>query len=129
MHIASFFYEIVISSNAENSRSYEIMVESIAQTGPGVKPPSYHDLRGTLLEKAKKETDLVKEKPKIAWKQYECTLMSDGWTDRWNRHLINFLVNSPEGTFFLESIDASGQSQQQQQHLSLSPKMIWGRLT
>jgi hypothetical protein len=33
--------------------------------------------------------------------------MSDGWTDRRGRHLINFLVNSPEGTFFLESVDAS----------------------
>uniref|UniRef100_A0A8R7UN13 DUF659 domain-containing protein n=1 Tax=Triticum urartu TaxID=4572 RepID=A0A8R7UN13_TRIUA len=33
--------------------------------------------------------------------------MSDGWTDRRGRHLINFLVNSPEGTYFIESIDAS----------------------
>ncbi|XP_051118113.1 uncharacterized protein LOC127242576 [Andrographis paniculata] len=36
--------------------------------------------------------------------------MSDGWTDKRGRHLINFLVNSPEGTFFLESIDASAES-------------------
>ncbi|XP_039822849.1 uncharacterized protein LOC120685073 [Panicum virgatum] len=27
--------------------------------------------------------------------------------DRRGRHLINFLVNSPEGTYFLESVDAS----------------------
>ena len=33
--------------------------------------------------------------------------MSDGWSDKRGRHLINFLVNSPEGTFFLESVDAS----------------------
>jgi hypothetical protein len=36
--------------------------------------------------------------------------MSDGWTDRRGRHLINFLVNSPEGTFFLELVDASSES-------------------
>jgi len=35
--------------------------------------------------------------------------MSDGCTDKRERHLINFLVNSPEGTYFLESIDASGE--------------------
>ncbi|XP_073022703.1 uncharacterized protein [Primulina eburnea] len=33
--------------------------------------------------------------------------MSDGWTDRKHRTLINFLVNSPKGTMFLEYVDAS----------------------
>ena len=36
--------------------------------------------------------------------------MSDGWTDKWGRHLINFLVNCPEGTF-LSSVDVSSQVQ------------------
>ena len=35
--------------------------------------------------------------------------MLDGWSDRWGRYLINFLVNSPEGTYFLESVDASSE--------------------
>ena len=35
--------------------------------------------------------------------------MLDGWSDRRGRHLINFLVNSPEGTYFLESVDASSE--------------------
>lgn len=34
--------------------------------------------------------------------------MSDGWTDGKSRVLINFLVNSPAGTWFLKSIDPSG---------------------
>jgi hypothetical protein len=33
--------------------------------------------------------------------------MSDGWTDRRGRHLINFLVNSPVG---MESVDASAEA-------------------
>ncbi|KAI5419265.1 hypothetical protein KIW84_043438 [Lathyrus oleraceus] len=33
--------------------------------------------------------------------------MTDGWTDQKRRTIINFLVNSPMGTFFLKSIDAS----------------------
>ncbi|KAA0032567.1 uncharacterized protein E6C27_scaffold43053G00270 [Cucumis melo var. makuwa] len=36
-----------------------------------------------------------------------CTVMADGWTDRRDRTLINFLVNIPKGTMFIESIDAS----------------------
>jgi hypothetical protein len=35
--------------------------------------------------------------------------MSDGWFDRKGCHLINFLVNSLEDTYFLESIDASNE--------------------
>ena len=33
--------------------------------------------------------------------------MSDGWSDRKNRSICNFLVNSPRGTIFLTSIDTS----------------------
>ena len=33
--------------------------------------------------------------------------MSDGWTDRKERSLVNFLVNSSRGTMFIKSIDAS----------------------
>jgi hypothetical protein len=35
--------------------------------------------------------------------------MSDGWTDTRQRHLINFLANSPAGTYFLGSVDASSE--------------------
>jgi hypothetical protein len=37
--------------------------------------------------------------------------MSDGWTDKRGRHLINFLVSNLEGTYFLESVDASSELQ------------------
>ncbi|KAL6573100.1 hypothetical protein OROHE_002576 [Orobanche hederae] len=87
------------------------MVESIGQFGPGLKPPIFHELRLPLLEKAKKETHKLREKHEKAWKQYGSTLMSDGWTDKRGRHLINFLVNSPEGTFFLKSVDVSSKVQ------------------
>jgi hypothetical protein len=35
--------------------------------------------------------------------------MSDEWTDTSHHHLINFLANSPAGTFFLGSVDASSE--------------------
>ncbi|KAL6514773.1 hypothetical protein OROGR_020352 [Orobanche gracilis] len=124
MHIANFFYECGIPFNAANSRSYEIMVESIGQFGPGLKPPTYHELRLPLLEKAKKETYKLREKHEKAWKQYGCTLMSDGWTDKRGRHLINFLVNSPEGTFFIKSVDVSSKVQDARMLASLFEELI-----
>ena len=39
----------------------------------------------------------------MEWKMNECSIMSDGWTDRKE----NFLVNCYKGTMFMESIDAS----------------------
>lgn len=41
---------------------------------------------------------------------YGCSLMCDGWLDQRQRTLINFLVNTPWGSFFLESVDASTHS-------------------
>lgn len=81
------------------------MCGSIGQYGPRYISASYHDLQVPLLEKAKKKTNSIREKHELAWQEYGCSLMSDGWIDKRKRHLVNFLVNSLAGTFFLESID------------------------
>ena len=64
-----------------------------------------------MLKDAVKLTSGMREDHERAWKHYGCTLMSDGWSDKRGRHLINFLVNSPEGTYFLGSVDASSEIQ------------------
>jgi hypothetical protein len=109
MQWALWFYECGIPFNAAAARQFQIAVEATAQFGSGYKPPSPHLLREPLLQDAVKQTSTMREDHKHAWKHYGCTLMSDGWTDRRGRHLINFLVNSPEGTYFLESVDASSE--------------------
>ena len=38
---------------------------------------------------------------------YGCALMSDGWTDRQRRGLINFLTDSPQGNFIFGLINDS----------------------
>ncbi|XP_062212037.1 uncharacterized protein LOC133913009 isoform X2 [Phragmites australis] len=121
---AGFFYECGIPFNAANSRQFEIAIEASAQYGSGYKPPTYHELREPLLEKVVKETDDLRKRHEDAWKQYGCTLMSDGWTDRRGHHLINFLVNSLERTFFLESIDASSEVHDQVMLADLLEKRI-----
>lgn len=39
------------------------------------------------------------------WREYGCTLMSDGWKNKNNHTIVNFLVYSGHGTTFLKSVD------------------------
>ena len=83
------------------------MVQMIGDFGRGLDPPSYHEMRVTYLKKEVDYTKALLEDYKKEWKKTGCMLMSDGWSDRKNRSICNFLVNSPKGTIFLASIDTS----------------------
>jgi hypothetical protein len=108
-HVADFLYENKISLNVVNSRSWMIMLESIGQYGPGYRGPSYHDARVPWLDRAVNRTSELRTKHEEAWWEYGCNLMLDGWTDTRHCHLINFLANSPAGTFFLGYVDTSSE--------------------
>ncbi|KAK9991661.1 hypothetical protein SO802_026646 [Lithocarpus litseifolius] len=75
--------------------------------GPNMKPPSYHELRVPILKREVAYTNGLLSDHKESWKKYGCSIMSDGWTSKTNRTLVNFLVNCPSGTMFVKSIDAS----------------------
>ncbi|KAF7822105.1 uncharacterized protein G2W53_027560 [Senna tora] len=83
------------------------MCELIAKHGPGFKPPTFHKVREKFLKQEVEETKNLLEQHKLEWKKKGCTIMSDGWTDRKRRSIVNFLVNSPKGTVFLSSKDVS----------------------
>lgn len=105
--ISRFFYNNAISFNVARSEDFHKMCELIAQHGIGFKPPSYHEIRVKYL---KQEVALTKEsieEHKAEWRKTGCTIMTDGWTDKKRRTICNFLANSPKGTVFLKSIDAS----------------------
>ena len=51
--------------------------------------------------------------------------MSDGWTDKRGRHVINFLVNCPEGTFLLSSVDVSSKFQDARMLADLFEEQIY----
>ncbi|XP_059598441.1 uncharacterized protein LOC104881364 [Vitis vinifera] len=93
--------------NTVNDPYWFPMIDIVANFGPGFKPPSMHELRTWILKEEVNDLSIIKEDHKKAWKQYGCSITSDGWTDGKSRCLINFLVNSPAGTWFMKSIDAS----------------------
>ena len=50
--------------------------------------------------------------------------MSDGWTDRKGRTLVNFLVNCSKGTIFMESINASSMIKMGEKMFELLDKWV-----
>lgn len=103
--IASFLYEAGIPLNAVRLDSFKEMIEAIGKYGPNLKPPSYHELSGTCLKKEVKNINKWIEGHKKEWSRHGCSIMVDG-SDREERTLINFLVNSSKGTVCMESVDA-----------------------
>ncbi|XP_059074131.1 uncharacterized protein LOC131874589 [Cryptomeria japonica] len=82
------------------------MVDSITICGAGFKAPTNAELNGPLLLQMVEDMKVELEDHRQSWSQKGCTIMTDGWTDRRNRTLLNFLVSCGGSTMFLKSIDA-----------------------
>ena len=93
--------------NTCNSPYFQHMVDKITGIGHGYKTPNYHALRDNVLSDAKKFASLLTDSNRSQWIKSGCTIISDGWRDTKQRHLINFLVYYPKGLTFLKSVDAS----------------------
>ncbi|GMQ01633.1 hypothetical protein CsSME_00048203 [Camellia sinensis var. sinensis] len=81
-------------------------------------------IRIPYLKKEVNHVHKLMKEHKEDWAKYGCSIMCDGWTDRKHRTLINFLVNCPRGTMFLESIDASSYSKDANKIFSLLDKFV-----
>ncbi|XLR47865.1 hypothetical protein HN51_032096, partial [Arachis hypogaea] len=89
--IVSFIYNNVIPFNVARSEEYHSMFEKVACHGLGFKPSSYDEIRGKLLKKKVESTKLILEEHRVKWKKTGCTIMTDGWTDKRRRTILNFL--------------------------------------
>ncbi|XP_022031117.1 uncharacterized protein LOC110932064 [Helianthus annuus] len=101
------FYQARITFNVANMDCFKEMITAVGSYGPHLKPPSYQELRVPLLRNEVQSVQQWVEGHNSRWSKFGCSIMLDGWTDRRQRTLINFHVNSPKGTVFLESVDAS----------------------
>ncbi|XP_059669550.1 uncharacterized protein LOC132314745 [Cornus florida] len=89
-----------------------------------MKPPSYHEVKVPLLGKELDNTNALMNDHREEWSKFGCSLMADGWTDKRGRTLLNFLVNSPRGTMFIESIDTSSFSKDGDKMFDLLNKFV-----
>ena len=109
-YCARWVYEAGIPFNAIDHDSFKLFMEAVGQFGPRFKAPNQYQLREPLL---KEEVDRMKEllkKHEEEWAQNGCSIMTDAWTDRKRRSIMNLCVNSSMGTVFLSSKEASDEA-------------------
>ncbi|MCL7051170.1 hypothetical protein MKW94_020147 [Papaver nudicaule] len=84
------------------------MIAAVGEFRGRLKPPSYDELGGGILEKKVKGVRDWIDGLKIHWKMYGCSIMCDWWSEgEEGRTIVNFLVNCPKGTVFWKSIDGT----------------------
>ncbi|CAH9121132.1 unnamed protein product [Cuscuta epithymum] len=105
--ISQWVCDASIPFDAVNYASFRTMMDSMGRCGVSIKPPSYREMWGPLLSKeANDMLDLI-DSPEEDWARYGCSLRVDERTYQDERTIVNFLVSSPKGTHFLQSVDAS----------------------
>ncbi|KZV37838.1 hypothetical protein F511_10868 [Dorcoceras hygrometricum] len=75
-------------------------MEAVGQFGPGFK---FGSRFGKLKLKERK-------KHEEEWAKNGCSIMTDAWTDRKRKSILNMCVNCREGTTFLESKESSDEA-------------------
>jgi len=106
-YIARFWYQAGLSFNLVRLKSFQEMIEAIGTYGPNLPTPTYHEIRVPLPNKEVEYADKLLKDHKLQWSKHGYSIMSDVWTDRKQRCLINFLVSSPTSTMFVKSINGS----------------------
>lgn len=106
--IANFFYENAIPFHVATRDSYKEMIVEIGKYGPGLVPPSMHELKVPLLNKQVDFIDTQMLEHKKEWAVKGCSILFDGWRDSVvQKDIVNFLVNSPKGSVFIKSVEVS----------------------
>lgn len=105
--IYQFFYEADIAHNTVTLPSFELMLEAVGDFGRSLKGPSAYEMSGPFLQKAKKKVEDSLKNHKEQWALTGCSLMTDAWTDKKGWGVMNIVVHSAYGVYFLESVDCS----------------------
>lgn len=106
-YIADWFYQAAIPHNTVLLDSFDLMLEAIGQFGPGLKKPSPYMLGTPLLNKHVNLVEEFLQVQKEQWSTTGCSIMTDAWTDRRGRSLMNLVAHCSRGVYFLDAIDSS----------------------
>ncbi|KAJ9547380.1 LOW QUALITY PROTEIN: hypothetical protein OSB04_019923 [Centaurea solstitialis] len=106
-YICRWAYECAIPFHAFEKDSFKRPAEAIGQYGPRLPPPTRYEMGDTYLKKEVEKTKNTLKKYQDEWKSSGCTIMTDAWSDRKRRSIMNLCVNSRLGTVFLSSKEFS----------------------
>ena len=76
------------------------MVEAIGAFGRGLRGPSPYEMSGPFLQKRKQKVLDGFKSHEESWKTLGCTLMTDAWTDKKGRGVMNLVVHSAHVVLF-----------------------------
>ena len=122
---AKFFYDANMPfAVAKNAAFKEAVMKTAAFKKPYV-PPSYHDIRTTLLVQARADLEAQLDK-RVAEsvQKFGGTLAIDEWTSVNSRPLCNAMLMSPNGELFLGSVDTTGNEKTATYMASLMERFI-----
>ncbi|WVZ53074.1 hypothetical protein U9M48_004061 [Paspalum notatum var. saurae] len=107
-YICQFFYEASIPHNTVTLPNFSHMVEAIGQFGRALRVTSPFEMSGPFLKKRKQKVLDGFKNHEEYWQLTGCTVMTDAWTDKKGRGVMNLVVHSAHGVCFLDSVDCSG---------------------
>jgi hypothetical protein len=86
---------------------FKQMCEAIGQFGPGIEPPTMFDLRGRLLEEEYARTKSLLQEREAEKMKNGCSIITDAWSDKKRRSIMNVCTNCGDGTSFISSKEMS----------------------
>ena len=98
---------VAIPFNACDNDDFKLMCEAIGRFGPGFEPPSKHDLRETLLSEEHARVKSLLQEHDAEKMKNGCSIMTDSWSDRKRRSIMNLCTNSADGSNFIRSSEMS----------------------
>jgi len=106
-YICQFFYEAGIPHNTVTLPSFDLMLEAIGDFGRNLRGPTPYEMSGKFLQKRKRKVQESLKSHQESWELNGCTVMTDAWTDKRGRGVMNLVVHSAYGVCFLDSVDCS----------------------
>ncbi|KAK4846824.1 hypothetical protein QYF36_022333 [Acer negundo] len=91
-------YDDGILFNVVNYDSFKVFCEALRHYGPGIKPPGFYEVKVLFLKKEVENTRSAMKDHIETWTKHGCFILLDGWKDKREMTLINFLVNCPKGS-------------------------------
>jgi hypothetical protein len=113
-----------IPFNAIDNDDFTQMCEAIGQFGPGLVPPTQDAMRGRLLEEEYARTKSLLQEREAEKVKNGCSIMTDAWSDRKRRSIMNLCSNCADGTSFIFSKEMSDVSHTSEVIFELVDKAI-----
>ncbi|CAI9274423.1 unnamed protein product [Lactuca saligna] len=108
--ISRWAYKNAIPFHALEDDSFKMMLEVVGQFGTRLPPPTRYSLSDRLLKLEVERTKSLLKRNEEEWKEIGCSIMTDAWSDRKRRSIMNLCVNSRMGIVFISSKECSNES-------------------